>query len=740
MPRPSPPTGAGLYLMVALSGVCGLTWEVLWQHHAGLALGVSARGAAITLAAIMGGIGIGGLLAARLWNRGQLARPMLTYALAELAIGLWGLLVPGGFSLIAGLDTALYQANPTLAEALQPVLVGSVLLPPSIAMGVTIPVLAPVARRVGSSIAVVYALNTAGAVGGVLLATFVALPLVGVQATGWMASGLNVAVAAWAATRVDEAIPIRAPGRVTWPPASDLTVAFISGAVIFALEVSWFRSIRAAFHSTTESFAVILASFLMCLSVGAWLAGRLGPRYPGYLPWVMLTGAFAVLVLTPPIDALDGTARLDLADASLLVQRATRLVHLVFAPVVTLGMVFPWLLARHDSTSGAGQLYALNTVGAVVGALVSGFLLLPAIGATQTSLLAGLAMAVCAWAIAPSWRRAVAFTAAIGVGLVVVKQTSEGTARTRVQGQDTLRYGSVLFVHEGPESTVWVADRHRDKKRSLIIDGFRASSEGAGVNYMRWMGHLPAMAAPGRDAALVICFGTGQTANAVRREGFKHIDLVDLNSAVFDAAHLFDSNQGVLQDPNVHTTAMDGRAFLRRASGPAYDVITLEPMPPNFAGVNNLYSAEFYALLAKRLKPGGVTAQWVPYHLISPSHMRSIIATFHKVFPYTRLWHDPLGGTGVLVGSREPWELRTRPAVAEASLGQVRDSFVLDSAGVSALAATGTTITDDNQRLSYGLDRLARSTKPGDRDWYLRLATRNQAIVNGFRGQGRSPQ
>src|SRR4051812_13000361 len=92
-----------LLLAVTLSGACGLTWEVLWQHHAALALGISSAGTAITLAALMGGLGLGGLLAVRLARRGALQRPLCAYALAELAIGLGGWLVPHGFSWMATL-------------------------------------------------------------------------------------------------------------------------------------------------------------------------------------------------------------------------------------------------------------------------------------------------------------------------------------------------------------------------------------------------------------------------------------------------------------------------------------------------------------------------------------------------------------------------------------------------------------------------------------------------------------
>ena len=95
---------------------------------------------------------------------------------------------------------------------------------------------------------------------------------------------------------------------------------------------------------------------------------------------------------------------------------------------------------------------------------------------------------------------------------------------------------------------------------------------------------------------------------------------------------------------------MDGRAFLRRRRDLRYDLVTLEPMPPNFAGSNNLYAKEFYELIRQRLEPHGAVAQWVPFHILAPAHMMAIVSSFQDVFPYTRLWMDPVSTTGILGG------------------------------------------------------------------------------------------
>jgi spermidine synthase len=185
----------------------------------------------------------------------------------------------------------------------------------------------------------------------------------------------------------------------------------------------------------------------------------------------------------------------------------------------------------------------------------------------------------------PRLRAGVAVATA-GVLLVAAAFTT-GIGAVRVQGQLAPMSYELLAFDEGPDSTV-AAIEYKDKTRALVIEGFQAASEMFLNHYMTWMGHLPMMLSERTDRALVICFGTGQTANAVRREGATRLDIVGLNRAVFAMAGYFPSNEGVLMDPAVHPIVMDERAYLRRSDA-RYDVITLEPMPPNFAGVNALY-------------------------------------------------------------------------------------------------------------------------------------------------------
>lgn len=728
------PERAALWLAVLLSGAAGLTWEVLWQHQAALALGVSAFGAAVTLAALMAGFAIGGLLASRLAQSGRLTRPMRAYGLAELIIGASGLSVPVGLRVLSTADTQIYAHSPQLADAMHALGVGALLLVPGAAMGATLPLLAPWARRVGTTLPTIYALNTAGAVLGVLLATFVALPLCGVWLTTLLGAALNFAVGLWALTHRAPQQVQAVEGPSAWPPPRALALAFSSAFAVFALEVSWFRSLRAAQQATTETFSSLIAAFLIALSLGGWLAPRVRRRFPGALPVIAVLAAFAVLSVTPLVDELDRVTTGDAAAPATALLRFVDVLCRVLVPATLLGMLFPWLLAEHATTTSSGRLYAVNTLGAVLGSLLAGFVLLPHIGASATSWAVGVAMVGVSLLLARSVRIALGALLVGGLGLGLALHGQGGGARYRVQGFGSDDFGAPVFVSEGPDSTVSVAREHRTGRLALVIDGFQASGEGPGTGYMRWMGHLPALATPRLGSALVICFGTGQTANAVRSHHPGSLRIVDVSAAVFAAAPLFELNEAVLADPRVHPVVMDGRAFLRRGPEARFDAITLEPMPPNHAGVNGLYSVEFYELVRAHLQPTGSVAQWLPIHLIAPEHMRAIVGSFVRVFPHARLWIDP-DGTGILVGGTRPWTLRASSTPLPLSTREISARFLLDGDALRALSAGHRVVTDDNQLLSYGLDRLSRSSGRG-RQWWRALSDENLGILESYASPG----
>ncbi|MCZ6915352.1 MAG: hypothetical protein O7I93_01135, partial [Gemmatimonadetes bacterium] len=290
---PGPASRAVVNSMVTVGGIAALSWEVLWQLRSTLALGASAFGTSITLAATMAGMTAGSLAMGRILAGRRAVPAVRWYGGLELAIGIAGLLMLPGFAGLERLDTGVYSLAPGLAPALHATGILILLGVPTCAMGATIPVFQLMSRQHGTSVARLYGLNTAGAALGVLLISFLLLPALGVVRTTFLVAGLNLALFA-----VSRAIrPGREPDRAPQPArfrtskavlgfSAAQVLVFGTGCATFGLEVAWFRSLRAAFQSTTDSFAVMLASVLIPLAVGA----RLVPwaRRRGIGPGAML--------------------------------------------------------------------------------------------------------------------------------------------------------------------------------------------------------------------------------------------------------------------------------------------------------------------------------------------------------------------------------------------------------------------------------------------------------------------
>ena len=709
-----------LYVLVFVAGAAGLSWEVLWQLEASLAIGISAKGTAITLATTMGGMALGAALMGRALRGREVQRPLRVYAACEAVVGLaGGLVLLPGLRLVEHLDASTFTANPGLASVVQIAGIACVLGPPAVAMGATIPVLGLAARGARTSLPALYAINTAGACGGVLFASFVLLPYLGVEVSAIATACVNLSVAAAAflsrlespppaETAVSDAVLRPAPTRAIW------LVVIASGFLTFALEVEWFRALRAAFLATTHGFAVMLAAVLLALAGGARVA-KWVQRRGGSLGATLAAGGVAVLAATPILERFDrlavATAPISPTLRPLVWFLAT--LGVVGPAVLLLGASLPWVLGQYVDPDRWGRVYALNTLAAVVGSLGAGWVLLPTFGFSGTAWLLGGAAVACAMVLLESRRTRRVALATAYVALAGAFVTESGLGRARVMTNIHSDVRRVLAFEEGPDSTVAVAET-TEGTRVLLIDGFAASAgRGAGAHYMVWMGRLPMLLHPAPKRALVICFGTGQTANAVRRENPESLDIVDLDGAVFKMAQYFPANENVLDDPRVRPIVMDGRAWMRRTDR-RYDVITLEPMPPNFAGVNSLYSQEFYELAAQHLEPDGIVAQWLPIHILSLHDAIAIAATFRNVFPDSLLWLDPLGATGILVGRRGEvrglganWPgLEDRAGIArDLSPDVVRSRIVLGPRGMAEYARAGEIVTDDNQLLSYGPSR-----------------------------------
>jgi len=746
-------THSFIFLLILLSGFATLSWEVIWQLKLSLALGISSLGTAFTLATMMGGMSLGSFLMGRLLSEKSLLFALRFYGTLELLIGLSGLLLYQEFKLLEQFDTLAYAIAPMSTTFIYLFGAMAILSIPTFSMGATIPIFNIFAKHLDFPLSKLYSINTFGAVISVLLIAFLFIPSLGVTHTIWLIAAINffIFLTTWVLplnhfTKTTAHEQQVFPLNISVLQASLLV--FVTGFATFTLEVAWFRSLTDIFPNTTDVFAIILACTLMAISLAAKDVAVLKSKQKSLSTQLILAGIF-ILLLTPLIERLDinfAYSKLSLATSSntknflhqstvdflfnknfnvnvmasclyalQMMMRCFLLYFILVPPLRLLALAFPWILDHQSCTRHVGRLYAINTFAAIIGSLSAGWILLPTIGFTKTACLSGIIVIIIGLSVTMRGLKRIAWAVISLIALFVAIFFDSGIGKTRVLGF----YGTdhnglpakVLAYHEDPEATI-AAVEYADLSRVLLINSVGAAWESGthkdkSIHYMAWMGHLPMILHPNPQDALVICFGTGQTANAVRNESPQTLDIVDINPSVFKLAHYFRSNQNVLNDPRVKSMIMDGRAYLRRTKK-TYDVITLEPMPPNNANVNALYSKEFYELAKNKLKADGMIAQWLPLHIVGPYYSASIAKTFTTVFPNAILWLDPDSHSGILIG----WK-KSEPSLREASAPRndrsrdlsptdIKANIIFNSAELNSYTQYGDVITDDNQLLAYG--------------------------------------
>jgi spermidine synthase len=664
-------------------------------------------------------------------------------------------------------------------------------------MGATTPALARFVTRdiahVGRAFALLYAVNTLGAAFGCGLAGFVWLGRLGILRTELVAVGFNVAVGlsalAWSRAAsgrpvdangesgeavhvaVDDHVHEQSPGRL-------YAIAFATGASSIACEVLWFRVLRTFVDSSTYAFTLLLVTFLVGLVVGGLVFAF---RLSGHArPWQLVadlqtTLAFAGLgsiALLGSCGALLELLRPIVGPRSSMATQAVLVVVVIFVPTVLCGATYPLVMKLGTRTlerlgRSVGTLAAANTVGGALASLATGLWLIPLIGTQKGLALAftvNLAVAVgVAWTARPEtdagWRRLFLWP---GVFLVFVWVVLPADHVLRA-----LTYwagaANVLAVREGRDGTAVVdgVDRasicaasknhckdhcKKDFRYQQLTFGSMsyASTLPAGRRYMRALGHLPMLLRPGATRALEVCFGTGTTAATFATYArLESLTIVDINRDVFELAPFFaESNHDILEDPRVHRVVEDGRHYLATGTEP-FDVVSLEPPPPEADGAASLYTTEFYELVKRRLRAGGILAQWIPLQAQTEGLDRSLLRSIIDVFPFVSVYLPSRVEAVILVSERPmrvdvaEWdrllaEPRVKESLAEVGLDapeELLGTLVLDDEGVRRYVGGALPVTDDLPAVEFFRSHPGPSFSV---EPMLRLAVSPERIASGL--------
>jgi len=773
-----------------LSGFAGLMHEIVWSKLLAGVIGTTAHAQAAVLVVYMGGLALGALLFGK--RSDSHGRSLRTYMWLELAIAGYCITLPvilagatEGYVWLAGyvFESARLKFALRFALALLAVVL------PAVMMGGTLPLLARhVIGRPGQarrSVAALYTLNSFGAVAGAAIAGFVTLPSLGVYASLVLASAINVVAAllVWPLVRRDGTPAPAAAATDEGPVAGDdaqsvyspatyvvtLIALVFGGFAAMGYEVVFIRVIALAFGATTYSFTVMLMSFITGIGLGSLLVMRLRIERPLWLFGVSQLGAaVAFLAVTPLMERLPyyvGLVRIAATDAgpSFLyyqVGKAMLCLGVLLIPTICLGAGFPLVAAIQARQPGrigsaVGITYACNTVGNVLGILVTTLVLLPSLGllgAFHVNVGLSIAAGLMVLAVASEVRLTRPAIAVAVTALAVATYAARGlewptpllygvSHMNLVEGPPFDADAATVAAHPASSFANWkrsfvvppdadgavlhlVQEAHANVLVANLLDGVRlvvntkvdASTAGVDLETQLLLAHAPLFMHPNARSVLVVGYGSGITVGSALRHPIERADVVEISDGVLRVDDAFAAhNYHALRDPRLRVFIDDAQSFLRTVPE-RYDLIISEPSNPWISGIAGLFTVEFFEIASRKLEPGGVFALWFHEYEQSDEAVRLIVRTFRSVFPHVTLFADQQYSDVVAIGSLEP--LNLDPAALEerfdlpevrndlarigiANLSALLSHHAVPSRGVAEMAGDGPVNRVLQQRLEY---------------------------------------
>jgi len=729
MPRFGRGLELGLYAIFLLSGFSGLAYQIIWLRQFGLIFGVTAYATSAVLSAFFMGLALGSWLAGRFLTRWKI-HPLKLYAALEVGIGGYALAVPFLLASLNGIYTLLtpwLEGSFFALSLMRYVFSALALILPATLMGATLPLvteaLSKRVRNITVNVSGLYAINTLGALAGAAFSGFYAIGTFGMNETTWIAVALNwsAALGAWLIARRLEDEP-----RVT-PVAPPRSLAhahpkfkillwglFLSGFAAIGYEVVWTRILSLFIGRTVFVYTIILCGALLGIALGSWLLRLASPRIRNPLRVLALLEV-GVVWMTLVSSVAISQAMPSQTDWGIPLSVGLILV----IPNTLLGATLPLAVRIYQEEFervglSVGDLYSANVLGGVLGSFTAGFVLLSTLGAQSTLLALALTNALVAVLFfrysEPLARRVIAPVLAGGtalafVGLALQPQfLFEGIRRGVFDNEE------ILFHEEHVEGIVTITQQ--GIHQTIYLNGSPQSNTRPGLlNTHRTLAHLPLLLHPKPEEMLIIGLGSGTTAGAASAHPLETLRVIELVPGMYRGSAFFDhTNYRVLHDPRVRARVDDGRNFLL-VTRERYDVIEADVILPWFAGANNLYSAEYYRLVASRLKPGGIVAQWL-HTGIPEKDYKILLRTFVSVFPNTTLW----GGGSYAVAM--PDGIRIDASIIRArfadpkmeallqeggyvSVDQFFASFDLGPEAIRRYVGNGLILTDNHPYLEY---------------------------------------
>ena len=645
---------------------------MLWSRQFVTVFGNSTYAISIVLCAYMAGLGLGGLVGGRLADR--VTQRAIIYGAAVAIVAIWAMAIPAMLDWLRVIVPTLVQLSPDSLLVSTMARFGlsfAILFVPCFLMGTTLPLLVRAVtesdRLIGSRIGVLYCLNTLGAALGCFAAGFWMLQTFGLRQTNLIAVGINIVIIlaaialskplagaiASASTNTNQG---KSTAAVQPKQANDsqvsgvllLIVAFLNGLAALECEVLWIRYLAFLSH-TAYVFPAILCIYLLGMGLGGLIYGLFAGRIRR--PAIALGIVEAMLGLSVP--ALFITSAIVFAWGPPPMKLEVMALIIVTVPTVLMGIAFPLLCTVYGNkiaTLGRriGLLYAVNTAGTVLGAILPIFVLVPFLGIQKSIMLISVIYGVMGTAILAGSAKSNPF---LTIGTAIVYVTALFFMFAKVPDNlcqqvffatdfELARHTDILFYREGRTGTAIVTRNRVDNSKTLYING----TNEVPLFYahrlcFKMIGDLAPMLHPDPQDVLMICFGGGIASGATTQlPEVKQITIVDLESSVVEAAKLFsEENNGLLSNPKAHVVIDDGRNHIMMSCR-KWPVIISDSTHPKSGDSWVLYSQQFYHQVQEHLNDKGVFVQWVPIHGLRTEEFKIIIRTFQSVFPHSVLW------------------------------------------------------------------------------------------------------
>ena len=748
-----------VYLIFALSGCCALIYEILWSKYLSLTFGNTMIAVSVVAATFMAGLALGSFLLGRYADRD--ANLLKTYALLEIGIAITALLFVPNLSVVEYLYAYWVQHLPNfpwLTTSLHIFFSAMLLLPPSICMGGTFPLMCRffARRKSGAQIGRLYALNTLGATLGTFSAGYILIPTLGLSRTGFLAIFGNLVIAGICFALSKRYGAVDADGHADEIKVSQhlylakhrpilIAVALI-GFLSLGYEILWTRVLLLFLGNTSYAFSLMLSVYLVCVATGGYLYAclsnpQMNEKKVFLVLSLMMSGS--VLLAAPFYDKLAHLFQFahEVSGENWWLLTLLSFVIVLFViglPTILSGALLPAAVAIIDpgkkhTGQGVGMVVLHNTTGAVFGSLVAGFIMVPAFGLLNSFKYLAVVNLIMVFILALHFRqrgvsrRMVPSVAIAGIFLVFVPMSWDAklinsgvycyaSKYTKMGGMErVLSEEKILEVIEGRDCTVAVHESIDGDFRFFSVNGKTDGGTGGDMSTQFLIGQIPLMLHQAPKDVLVIGLGTGLTLNGMSSHPVENINCVEISPEVVKAEKYFkEFNGNALAEPNVNLFVTDGRNLLF-TNTKKYDVIVSEPSNPWQSGNSNLFTDDFYQLAVDRLKEGGLFCQWIGLYDITVDNLQIVSQTFLHNFPRALVFKSR--SDLILIGSSSPLKIdyqRMKSRFSNKKIAEIMGSinlrspgdliakhYLFDEATLASLAGNAILNTDDLPTLEY---------------------------------------